>query len=63
MNFRLSWGVEDAHEVESWAPGIRLLGTWLYFDAPEVLARPIGVFAASAVIAKGSVGGSFRSCR
>ena len=44
MNFRLGWGVENAHEVESWAPGIRLLGTWSYFDTPEVLARPLWVW-------------------
>ncbi len=27
-----------------WAPGIRLLRTWSYFDTPEVLAGPIWVW-------------------
>jgi O-methyltransferase involved in polyketide biosynthesis len=29
------WGLKDDREVEAWAPGIRLLGQWYYFDRPE----------------------------
>ena len=29
------WGLKDDREVEAWAPGIRLLSQWYYFDKPE----------------------------
>ena len=29
------WGLKDGREVEAWAPGIRLLSRWVYFDKPE----------------------------
>jgi O-methyltransferase involved in polyketide biosynthesis len=29
------WGLKDDRDVESWAPGIRLLSQWYYFDSPE----------------------------
>ncbi len=32
---RVRWGLRRGQEVESWAPGIRLLDEWCYFDRPE----------------------------
>jgi O-methyltransferase involved in polyketide biosynthesis len=32
---RPHWGLKDDRDVETWAPGIRLLGQWYYFDKPE----------------------------
>jgi O-methyltransferase involved in polyketide biosynthesis len=29
------WGLKDDRDVEAWAPGIRLLSQWYYFDEPE----------------------------
>jgi O-methyltransferase involved in polyketide biosynthesis len=29
------WGLKDDRDVEAWAPGIRLLSQWHFFDAPE----------------------------
>ncbi len=29
------WGLKDDREIEAWAPGIRLLSRWYYFDQPE----------------------------
>lgn len=29
------WGLKDDRDVEAWAPGIRLLSPWYYFDKPE----------------------------
>lgn len=35
------WGLKDDRDVETWAPGIRLLSQWYYFDEPE---PRLGVF-------------------
>lgn len=32
---RPHWGLKDDRDVEAWAPGIRLLSRWYYFDRPE----------------------------
>jgi len=32
---RPRWGLKDDRDVEAWAPGIRLLGRWYFFDEPE----------------------------
>jgi len=29
------WGLKDDRDVEAWAPGIRLLSQWYYFEKPE----------------------------
>jgi O-methyltransferase involved in polyketide biosynthesis len=29
------WGLKDDQDVEAWAPGIRLLSQWYFFDQPE----------------------------
>jgi O-methyltransferase involved in polyketide biosynthesis len=33
---KLGWGIDDAHEVESWAPGIRLLEEWYFPQDPDL---------------------------
>ncbi|MGE5248672.1 MAG: methyltransferase domain-containing protein [Bacteroidota bacterium] len=35
VSARLQWGLQDPQELERWAPGIRLLEDWYYFDTPE----------------------------
>ena len=32
---RYHWGLKRGRDLEGWAPGIRLLGQWSYFDHPE----------------------------
>src|SRR5512136_945906 len=32
---RPRWGLKGDRDVEAWAPGIRLLSQWYYFDKPE----------------------------
>ena len=34
----IGWGIDDPHELEAWAPGIRLLEEWYFTDDPD-LAR------------------------
>jgi len=34
----LGWGMDDPHELEAWAPGLRLLDEWYFSDDPD-LAR------------------------
>jgi len=34
----LGWGLDDPHEVETWAPGVRLLEEWCFSQDPD-LAR------------------------
>ena len=31
----VQWGLKNDRDVEAWAPGIRLIGRWCYFDQPE----------------------------
>ncbi len=35
MGARYHWGLKRGEELEGWHPGIRLIGTWGYFDRPE----------------------------
>jgi len=32
----IGWGIDDAHEVESWAPGTRLLEEWYFTQDPDL---------------------------
>jgi O-methyltransferase involved in polyketide biosynthesis len=32
----LGWGMDDPHELETWAPGIRLLEEWYFTDDPDL---------------------------
>ncbi len=34
------WGLKDDRDVEAWAPDIRLLSQWYYFDQPEPRLGP-----------------------
>jgi O-methyltransferase involved in polyketide biosynthesis len=34
----LGWGIDDPHDLEAWAPGLRLLEEWYFTDDPD-LAR------------------------
>ena len=33
---RLGWGIDDPHEIEGWAPGIRLLEEWYFSQDPDL---------------------------
>jgi O-methyltransferase involved in polyketide biosynthesis len=57
VDARLHWGLNNGHQPETWAPGIRLMNEWFYFDEPEPrlglaqlmryippLARGVGIF-------------------
>ncbi|MFN2195726.1 MAG: class I SAM-dependent methyltransferase [Anaerolineales bacterium] len=43
---RLGWGIDDAREVESWAPGIRLIEEWYFTDDPDLAHLSLGYRAA-----------------
>ena len=32
----LGWGIDDPHEIETWAPGIRLLEEWFFSQDPDL---------------------------
>jgi len=32
----IGWGIDDADEIESWAPGIRLLEEWFFTQDPDL---------------------------
>jgi O-methyltransferase involved in polyketide biosynthesis len=32
----LGWGIDDPHEIEAWAQGIRLLGEWFFTQDPDL---------------------------
>jgi O-methyltransferase involved in polyketide biosynthesis len=36
-------GLKDDRDVEAWAPGIRLLGRWYFFDRPEPRQGAVGL--------------------
>lgn len=38
----LGWGTDDPHEVEEWAPGIRLLEEWAFSDDPDLAKLNLG---------------------
>ena len=38
----IGWGVDDAHELETWASGIRLLEEWYFSDDPDLARLPFG---------------------
>lgn len=33
---RLHWGIDDAREIETWAPGIRLVEEWYFADSEDI---------------------------
>jgi hypothetical protein len=32
----IGWGIDDPHEIESWAQGIRLLEEWYFSQDPDL---------------------------
>ncbi|MCC6612626.1 MAG: class I SAM-dependent methyltransferase [Anaerolineae bacterium] len=38
----IQWGIDDAHDVERWAPEIRLVEEWYFAQAPEVARLGLG---------------------
>ena len=38
----LGWGIDDARELETWAPGIRLLEEWYFSDDPDLAKLGLG---------------------
>jgi len=38
----IGWGIDDSRELESWAPGIRLLEEWHFSDDPELGRLSLG---------------------
>lgn len=32
----IGWGIDDAHQLEAWAPGLRLLEEWYFIDDPDL---------------------------
>jgi O-methyltransferase involved in polyketide biosynthesis len=38
----LGWGIDDPHEIESWAPGIRLLEEWFFSQDPDLARLSLG---------------------
>jgi len=38
----IGWGIDDARELESWAPGIRLLEEWYFTDDPDLARLTFG---------------------
>ncbi len=40
MNLRFYWGLKEDYGLENWANGIKLEGSWLYFDDPEPRMKP-----------------------
>jgi len=38
----IGWGIDDALELETWAPGVRLLEEWYFTDDPNLARLPLG---------------------
>jgi len=38
----IGWGVDDARELETWAPGLRLLEEWSFTDDPDLSRLGLG---------------------
>jgi O-methyltransferase involved in polyketide biosynthesis len=38
----LGWGLDDPREVETWAPGLRLLEEWFFTDDPDLARLSLG---------------------
>jgi O-methyltransferase involved in polyketide biosynthesis len=38
----LGWGIDDPHEVEAWAPAIRLIEEWFFSQDPELSRLSLG---------------------
>ncbi len=38
----IGWGMDDARELEAWAPGVRLLEEWYFSDDPDLARLSLG---------------------
>lgn len=38
----IGWGIDDARELETWAPGVRLLEEWYFTEDPNLAHLPLG---------------------
>jgi O-methyltransferase involved in polyketide biosynthesis len=38
----IGWGIDDPREVETWAPGLRLLEEWYFTDDPDLARLNLG---------------------
>jgi O-methyltransferase involved in polyketide biosynthesis len=38
----IGWGIDDPHEMEAWAPGLRLLEEWYFTDDPDLARLSLG---------------------
>jgi len=38
----IGWGIDDAHDLEAWAPGLRLLEEWYFTDDPDLARLTFG---------------------
>lgn len=38
----LGWGIDDPREIETWAPGLRLLEEWYFSDDPDLALLSFG---------------------
>ena len=38
----IGWGIDNPHELESWAPGIRLQDEWFFSDDPDLCRLSFG---------------------
>jgi len=38
----IGWGIDDAHELEAWATGLRLLEEWYFTDDPDLARLSLG---------------------
>jgi len=39
---KVHWGIDDAHDMEGWAPGIRLVEEWYFNQAPAIAQMSFG---------------------
>lgn len=39
---KIGWGIDDAHDVEAWAPGLRLLEEWYFTQDPDLDRLSLG---------------------
>jgi O-methyltransferase involved in polyketide biosynthesis len=53
----IGWGMDDPREMESWAPGLRLLEEWCFSDDPDLARLSFGYRAAY------KLAGAFRMVR
>jgi hypothetical protein len=51
---RVHWGLKKSTDLEAWAPGIRLLKAWYYFDESEPRLQSVSWMKPITAISRGS---------